>query len=54
MGSILFAVIFIHHGSIFCVFFPDVREIILSYQRIIGIRILYFESAGASVGSSIR
>lgn len=55
MGSVLFAVIFIQHGSTCSAFLPDGREgreIIFIYQRIIGILVLYFECAGASVGSS--
>ena len=43
MGSILFAVIFIQHGSTCSAFTPDVREI--AFQRSIGIRIHYFECA---------
>lgn len=48
MGSILFAVIFIHHGSTSSVFLPVVREIsCFTYQRIIGSLICYYECAGS-------
>ena len=55
MGSILFAVIFIHHGSTSSVFLPVGREIFFTFQRSIGIRIHYFECAGTYgfVGSGI-
>lgn len=53
MGSILFAVIFIQHGSIFCAFLPDLRKPTFIYQRIICSLISYFECAGACVGSGI-
>lgn len=51
MGSVLFAVIFIHHGSTSSVFLPVVRKITSIYQHIIGCLISYFECAGACFGS---
>lgn len=53
MGSILFAVIFIQHGSTFSVFLPDGREI--AFQRCICCLICYFKCAGSYgfVGSGI-
>lgn len=53
MGSILFAVIFIQHGSICIAFLPDVREITIVFQRRICCLILYFECAGTCVGSGL-
>lgn len=56
MGSILFSVIFIQHGSTCSAFLPVVREIIcITFQRSICCRILYFECAGfyGSIGSGI-
>ena len=49
-----FAAIFILHGSTCIAFLPVVRKITFIYQRIIGIRILYFDCAGACVGSGIK
>ena len=51
---IYYFVIFIHHDSTCIAFLPDFRKITRSYQRIIGIRILYFDCAGACVGSGIK
>lgn len=55
MGSILFSVIFIQHGSTCSAFLPVVREIIcFTYQRIIGSLIHYIECAVyVFVGSGI-
>lgn len=47
MGSILFyfVSVFIQHGSTFSAFLPVIE---ITNQRIIGIRIFYFESASYS------
>lgn len=56
MGSILFSVIFIQHGSTFSAFLPVVREIFcITFQLNTGSLIHYFECARfyGFVGSGI-